>query len=193
MLYLNTRHQLPQISIRQQWGHFESASVNPATVHTENKQARSNKGITQSSVEINNYPSRKAYGARNMTDYSAELAQRGNSDVQSGISKRTRTAWTKIENAAKPGNDIPSQYKSEMMSKYSKANVLVQFNLMPGPSITAYESQVVGEPDEGDVTAEIEPVYSPNVRYTPGSAETYLENEGFIRNWVSEGHYDIYA
>ena len=193
MLYLNTRHRLPQIEIRQQWGRFDSASAVPATVHTEDNQARSNKGITQSSVDIDNYPSRRAYGARNMTDYSAELAQRGNSDVQAGISKRTSTAWTKIENAAKKGNDIPQQYKREMMSKYNQADMLVQFNLMPEPTITANEAQVVGEPDEGDVTAEIEPVYSPNVQYTPGSAETHLADKGFIRHYVTEGHYDIYA
>jgi len=193
MLYVNTRHQLPQIAIRQQWGKFDAAAAVPATVHTNDEQAKSNKGATQSSIDIDNYPSRKAYGARNMTDYSAELAQRGLADAQSGISKRTQTAWTKIENAAKKGNDIPQQYKSQMMSKYSKVDMLVQFNLMPAPEITAHESQVVGEPDEGDVTAEIEPVYSPNVQYTPGSAETYLADKGFIRHWVSEGHYDIYA
>ena len=191
MLY--TRHQLPQIGIRQQWGKFKSAAAVPATVHTNNEQAKSNKGVSQSSVEINNYPSRKAYGARNMTDYSAELAQRGNADVQSGISRRTQTAWQKIENAAKKGNDIPRQYKNEMMSKYSKVDIVFQFNLMPEPQITAHESQVVGEPDEGDVTAKIEPVYSPKVEYTPGSAETYLEDKGFIRHYITEGHYDIYA
>ena len=193
MLYLNIRHQLPQIGIRQQWGKFEHSAAVPATVHTEDEQAKSNKGITQSSVDIDNYPSRRAYGARKMGDWTAELAQKGNSDVQNGISKRTQTAWTKISNAGKKGNDIPQQYKSEMMSKYSKADVVVQFNLMPEPTITANEAQVVGTPDEGDVTAEIEPVFSPNVEYTPGSAETYLEDKGFVRYWVSEGHYDIYA
>ena len=193
MLYVNTRHQLPQIGIRQQWGKFESAAAVPATVHTNNEQAKSNKGVSQSSVEINNYPSRRAYGARNMTDYSAELAQRGNADVQSGISKRTQTAWQKIENAAKKGNDIPRQYKNEMMSKYSKVDIVFQFSLMAAPQITAHESQVVGETDEGDVTAKIEPVYSPKVEYTPGSAETYLEDKGFIRHYITEGHYDIYA
>ena len=184
---------MPQIAIRQTWGKFEAAAAVPAKVHTEDEQARSNKGVTQSSIEINNYPSRRAYGARNMTDYSAELAQKGKSDAQSGTSRRTQTAWNKIENAARKGNDIPSQYKGEMMSKYSKAEVMVQFNLMPEPEIRAHESQVVGKPDEGDVTAEIDPVYSPNVSYTPGSAETYLADKGFIRHWVTEGSYDIYA
>ena len=193
MLYLNTRHQLPQIGIRQQWGRFNSASVNPATVHTEDDQAKSNKGVTQSSIEIDNYPSRKAYGARTMTDYTAERGQKGLSDVRSATSGITQKAWSTITNAAKRGDDIPQQYKSEMMSKYSKADVVVQFNLMPEPTITANEAQVVGTPDEGDVTAEIDPVFSPNVDYVPGSAETYLADKGFIRHWVTEGSYDIYA
>jgi len=68
-----------------------------------------------------------------------------------------------------------------------------ELNLMPEPNITVQESQVVGESDEGDVTAEIEPVFSPKLNYTPGSAETYLADKGFIRHWVTEGEYDIYA
>jgi len=71
MLYLNTRHQLPQIAIRQQWGRFTESAAVPATVHGNNEQAKSNKGATQSSIELDNYPSRRAYGARNMNDYTS--------------------------------------------------------------------------------------------------------------------------
>ena len=192
MLYLNTRHRLPQIAIRQQWGKFDSAAAVPATVHTEDDQAKSNKGITQSSVDIDSYQSRRAYGARNMDDFTRERGQRGLSDVQSATSKKTQDAWSRATNGGKRGNDIAQQIKSEMMSKYT-AKTVVELNLMPEPNITAHESELVGTPDEGDVTAEIEPVYSPNISYTPGSAETYLADKGFIRHWVSEGHYDIYA
>ena len=192
MLYLNTRHQLPQIAIRQQWGRFTEASAVPATVHGNNEQAQSNKGATQSSIDIDNYPSRRAYGARNMTDYTRERGQKGLSDVQSGTSRKTQEAWTKATNAAKRGDDVQQKAKSDMMSKYT-AKMAFELNLMPEPNISAQVSQVVGESDEGDVTAEIEPVFSPKLNYTPGSAETYLAVEGFIRNWVSEGHYDIYA
>ena len=192
MLYLNTRHRLPQIAIRQQWGRFEESAAVPATVHTNNEQAKSNLGATQSSIDIDNYPSRRAYGARNMDDFTRERGQKGLSDVQAGTSKKTQDAWSRATGGARRGNDIAQQAKSEMMSKYT-AKTVVELNLMPEPNITAQESQVVGTPDEGDVTAEIEPVFSPKLSYTPGSAETYLEEKGYIRHWVSEGHYDIYA
>ena len=80
-----------------------------------------------------------------------------------------------------------------MMAKYSTARNLVNFSLMAGPNIQVNEGQVVGEPEQGDVTAEIETTPSAEIDYTPGSAETTLADEGFIRKWVTEGHYDIYA
>ncbi len=193
MLYLNTRHRLPQIAIRQEWGKYGSCAAVPATVHTNDRQAKSNKGILQSAIEINNYPSRKAYGARNNTDYSLERGKKGLQDVQSAISAKMQTALAHATEGAKRGNDISSRAKSEMLSEYKSAEIVFSFELMAEPEITATEAEVVGEPDEGDVTAEIEPVNSPKVEYTPGSAETYLADKGFIRHWVTENHYDIYA
>lgn len=192
MLRLNIRHQLPRIAIQQQWGKFDSAAAVPAQVSTEDRQARSNLGVTQSSINIDSYPSRRGYGARNMTDFTRERGQKGLSDVRSATSSRTQEGWSRATNAAKRGNDIAQKYKNEMMSKYT-ARTIVEMNLMPEPNISGNPSQVVGTPDTGDVTAEIQPATSPNVSYTPGSAETYLADEGFIRRWVTEGNYDIYA
>lgn len=193
MLYLNTRHRLPQIAIRQQWGRFTEAAAVPATVHGNNEQARSNKGVTQPTTDIDNYPSRRALGFRNMDDYTRERGEKGLSDVQAAISKKAQNAWSNATTAARKGNDIHQKAKSDMMSQYTTNKIVFELNLMPEPTITAHESEIVGEPDEGDVTAEIEPVFSPKLDYIPGRAETYLADKGFIRHWVTEGHYDIYA
>lgn len=193
MLYLNTRHQLPQISIHQEQSRLNTSAVRPATVHGNNEQAQSNKGVTQSSVEIDNYPSRRAYGSRTMNDYTRERGQKGISDAQSAASERTQRAWSFIDQGAKRGDDIPQKYKSDMMAKYSEARNLVNFSLMSGPNIRVNEGQIVGEPSQGDVTAEIETQSSADIDFTPGSAETTLADKGFIRSWVTEGHYDIYA
>ena len=75
MLYVNTRHQLPQISIHQNWSTLNRSAVVPAQVHGNNEQASSNKGATQPTTEIDNYQSRRAYGARNMTDYTRERGE----------------------------------------------------------------------------------------------------------------------
>ena len=193
MVRLNIRHQLPQIAIRQQQSRLDESSVVPAQVHTNSRQARSNKGATQSSIQIDNYPSRRAYGSRTMTDYTRERGQKGISDARAATSERTQRAWSFIDQGAKRGNDIPQKYKSVMMAKYSTARNLVNFELMRGPDIQVSRGQVVGEPSQGDVTAEIETQSTAEIEYTPGSAETTLADRGFIRNWVSDGHYDIYA
>lgn len=193
MLYLNIRHQLPQISIHQNPSRLNRSAVRPAVVHGNNEQAQSNKGVTQSSVEIDNYPSRRAYGSRTMDDYTRERGQKGLSDAQSAASERTQKAWSFIEQGAKRGDDIPQKYKSDVMAKYSQAKTLVHFSLMSGPNIRVNEGQIVGEPSQGDVTAEIESQNYADIDFTPGTAETTLADKGFIRSWVSEGHYDIYA
>ncbi|MBR6013696.1 MAG: hypothetical protein IK062_07935 [Selenomonadaceae bacterium] len=194
MLYVNTRHQLPQISIHQTWSKLNKSSVVPAEVHGSNEQASSNKWITQPTTEIDNYPSRRAYGARKMTDLTREQGQKGISDAQSATSTRTQRAWGFIDDASKRGNYVARSYKNTMMSKYQSAKNLVNFSLMPAPNISVTQGQVVGESDLGDVTAEIENKSAfAEIEYTPGSAETQLADKGFIRTWTTEGHYDIYA
>lgn len=193
MFYLNTRHRLPQISIHQRWSTVDKAAVIPAQVHTNNRQAYSNKGATQVSIDIDNYPSRKALGARNMTDFTRERGQKGISDAKSATSARTQRGWSFVENGAKRGDDIPQKYKSAMMAKYQTAQNLVRFSLMPPPTIRVNPAQVVGEPDIGDVTADIKTTDHADIKITPGSAETQVADKGFIRHFVTEGHYDIYA
>ena len=79
-----------------------------------------------------------------------------------------------------------------MMGKYS-ADVVFEMNLMPEPDISVNPSQVVGESDVGDVTAEIDSSFNARLHFTPGKAQTYLQNEGYLRQWVSLDRYDIYA
>jgi len=191
MLRLNTRHALPQTEIDIRRGHFDATAAVPARVHTESNFSKSNKGVTQPSIDLDNYPSRKSWGARNLTDLTREFGQKGLSDVRSGTSRRTQIAWSRAENGGKPGNDIKQQVWNEMMGR--EPETLVQFDLMDGPRISVTPSRVVGESDIGDVTAEIQPAEKANISYTPGSVQTYLKDKGFIRRWVTMNEYDIYA
>ncbi len=191
MLRLNTRHALPQTEIDIRRGHFDATAAVPARVHTESNFSKSNKGVTQASIDLDNYPSRKSWGARNLTDLTREFGQKGLSDVRSGTSRRTQIAWSRAENGGKPGNDIKQQVWNEMMGR--EPETLVQFDLMDGPRISVTPSRVVGESDIGDVTAEIQPAEKANISYTPGSVQTYLKDKGFIRRWVTMNEYDIYA
>ena len=70
---------------------------------------------------------------------------------------------------------------------------LVQFELMEDPTITVTPSHIVGEPEVGDVTAEIETEPFADVHYTPGIFDMYLKNKGSMKRWVTMNEYDIYA
>jgi hypothetical protein len=191
MLRLNVRHQLPQTDLRIQYGKIDRAKYQPAQVHTNSELGKSNQSATQVSVQLDNYPSRRAWGARNLTDLTREFGQKGLSDVKSGTSRRTQIAWERAENGGKPGDDIKQQIMQEVFDKEPKT--LVEFQLMEGPTITVTPSRIVGEPEVGDVTAEIETEPSADIHYTPGIFETYLKDKGSIKRWVTMNEYDIYA
>ena len=190
---LNTRQELPRITMRTTQGRLdESAIVQPQTRSAGNRQAQVNKGATQPSLSIDSYPSRKAYGYTKHGDLARERGQRGISDAQAATSRHAQKAWSKATTAARRGDDVVQEIKSEIFSDY-QARVVFTTAGIPNPEMQGYQGEVVGEPDVGDVTVDIETEPNARIHYTPGSVETSLENEGFIRHWVSMDHYDIYA
>ena len=190
---LNIRHALPQIDIRTRRTTVDDSHMVPAQLSTENRQARSNKGVTQARIDINSYPSRKAYGHRTMGDLTRENGQQGISDAQAGTSRHTQAAWSVIENGPKRGDYVQQQAEQRIFSEAKKSRYL-EAQHIPDPQITLAEpSQVVGEPDLGDVTARIDAKSYASIQITTGSAETYLKDKGFIHRWVTENKYDIYA
>ena len=193
MVRLNTRHELPQIGIRQTQGRLEESSIIQPQISGTNRQASSNQGATQPPhVSINSYPSRRAYGHRTMGDLMTEQSSRGISDVKSATTAHTKKAWTKATNAAKRGDDVVQEIKAEVFGNYG-ARAVFYYSAVPNPQIQGHPGQVVGTPDRGNISVDIETAPSARIRYTPGSVETYMKNEGFIRHWVSYGNYDISA
>ena len=193
MVRLNTRHELPQIAIRQTQGRLdESGIVQPRTRGGANRQAQINEGTTQPSLSLDNYPSRRAYGFRKAGDLMAEQGQRGISDAQSATGRHASEGWSKATTAAQRGNDVVQKIKADMFADY-QARPVFTTAAIPDPQMQGYAGEVVGEPDTGDVTVDIETEPNARIHYTPGSVETYLQDNGFIRHWVSMDHYDIYA
>jgi len=189
---LNTRHELPQIAMRQTQGRLDQSGIIQPQVQGTNRQARSNKTVNQPSLDINSYPSRRSYGHRTMNDLTAEQGQRGISNAKSAASSHARQGWAAATNAAKRGDDISQNVRAEMFSKY-QARTVFELNFIQDPQIQGRPNQVVGEPDLGDISVDIQTAPSARLQYTPGSVETYLQNEGFIRHWVSYDSYEIYA
>ena len=193
MVRLNTRHELPQIAMRQTQPRLDEARIiQPRTQGGANRQAQSNQGATQPSLSIDNYSSRRAYGFRKAGDLMAEQGRRGISDVQAATGRHSGEAWSKATTAARRGDDVVQKIKAETFSDY-QARAVFTTTAIPDPQMQGYQGEVVGEPDTGDVTVDIQTEPNARIHYTPGSVETYLQNEGFIRHWVSTGSYDINA
>jgi hypothetical protein len=194
MLYLNIRLTQPMIGMHTQLGKLEAHST-PARLHTENRQARSNQGTTQPSIEIDSYPSRHSYGFDTHADFAREAQQRGFEGVQQGVSSHTQQAWDNIENGARPGtNLVVQQAKGEISSFINQGkNRHIVAEHIPDPVITVHPGEVRGEPEAGDVTEQIDTDAFAQTNFTPGQVQTYMKQQGRVRQWVTEGRYDIYA
>ena len=192
MLYLNTRHTLPRIGIDMVASTLSSRIQKP-TAEGAYHAPRSNTGMGRITLEINSYPSRKSYGARTMADFTGEKGQQGISDVQSATSRHTQDAWAMIESGAKKGhNEIASQAKSRLSGEISKQRHL-EAQAIPDPEIHIQPAHEPGDIDPGSWDYTIQTADKADVTYNEGHFEVFLEERGSIHNWVSEGHYDIYA
>ena len=192
MVRLNTRHELPQIGMRQTFGRLdETAIIQPQSQGT-NRQSRSNKTVTQPGLSLDSYPSRRAYGFRKPGDLMAEQGQRGQSELQSATRRQASEGWSRATTAARRGDDVAQNARAEMFSDY-QARTIFTISGVPNPQMQGRPNEVIGEPDMGDISVDIQTAPSARIHYTPGGVETYLQNEGFIRNWVSYSSYEIFA
>ncbi|MBR1579088.1 MAG: hypothetical protein IJ668_01090 [Selenomonadaceae bacterium] len=193
MLKLNIRHSLPQIGLRIQHSRVEQAHDEQPVMHTNRRQARSNKGSTQAELGADSYRSRHSYGNTNMTDFTRENGQRGIGDVQSAVAAHARESWSMIENAAKSGN-----YIRERAEQIRQADIMEQRYLVagaiPDPITTVEEpSRYVGDIDTGDTDISFDLASWPTIQITTGSVETYIRDRGFLRQWTTQDRFDIYA
>ncbi len=192
MLRLNIRHQLPQIGLQMQRSQL-STNLEPAKLSTDYQAARSNMGTTQPKLEIDTYPSRHSYGFTNHTDFAAERAQKGKSDVHANASKWTQEAWNTIDNAAKKGRDTINEFYKNRMAQEIKKERHIEAQAIPDPKIHITPSQTAGTPNVGDVTTDIQATHDADINYQPAKASTYIKDQGFLRQWTTQGKYDIHA
>lgn len=192
MLRLNIRHSLPQIGMQITRGRVERAVTVPSQVHTNNQQASSNKGVTQPRINLDTSASQYVTGRRTMLELARERGNKGISDAQASTSRHTQIGWSRATNGAKRGDDIASQFRSHIFEGYEAESVFT-LQWTHGAEVQVQESQITGQTERGDVTAEIETAPSADIRTSQGGVRTYLQDQGFIRQWVTEDYYDIYA
>ncbi len=193
MLKLNIRHALPQIGMNIQHSRVVEAHDNQAVNQSSVRQARSTKGFTQAKIDINAYRSRHSYGNSTMGDLTREYGQRGISDVQSAVSSHANETWALINNASKPGNYIRNRAEQDRQSELMKQRYIVAVAIPDAPPEVAEASRSTGDIDVGETRLEYDVPRAPTINIQPGSVETYIQNQGFLRQWTTQDHYDIYA
>ncbi len=62
---------------------------------------------------------------------------------------------------------------------------------IPDPEFTVTPSQIKGQMDPGSDTTSIQSTAQPEIENRPGSAQTTLAREGYVRQWISVGRYDM--
>ena len=193
MKYMNVRHELPEIGIRQQHTMAEKNGYVPAEMHRDYEPPLADMGWSQVKVDINCYPCRTAYGYLNNTDFAQKYGQQGLQDVAEATSKHTNDGWDMARNGARPGsNVINRQAKSDFWSKVIKWPKWTAKDI-PDPEYTVTPSEIKGQMNVGHDKYSINTTDHADIAIRTGSAETYLAKEGSIRMWATEGHYDIYA
>ena len=171
--------------------------IKPGKLDISSKQAKLSRdyvparsGVTSSAVvvEIDQYPSRAAYGMKSAMDATKEMAQ----EALQKVKDATASIASEGTQVAKYG------HKRNVFADIAKGNItelknrVLTLGEIPAPTITVRPSEIVGENDVGkdEVTIEPSPVeYS----YQPVEISYYLKQKPSIQFWTSEGKYDINA
>lgn len=193
MRYVNIRHQLPQIGIRQQQAMGEKNGYIPAKMKRDYQMPDAAVHATQARVDINSYPSRTAYGFLNNTDFNKKIGDKGWQNIQSFTSKMTQRGWEAARNAARPGYNMPTRPSKEILQDHCANKTLWTLKTVPDPEFTVTPSRVVGNIDPGHEKYDISTEDHADIKIRTGSAETYIATEGFLRMWTTEGRLDTYA
>ena len=86
-------------------------------------------------------------------------------------------------------NVIAAEARAQL---FSKKDAVLVIERVPAPEITVTPSHMQGNIDTGKDEVTIEP-HEVETQYKPGSLDIYLEQQGSIRMWTTEGQCDIYA
>lgn len=192
--YMNVRHQLPTIGIRQQQSKINRASVQPAELHSDYQAPVLHQRSTQVKVDIDQYPCRKAVGGfLNNEDFARKYGQEGFQDVKEATSKHTQDGWDAARNAGKKGRVPLIEEAKSLLHNQTIKWPQWEAMVIPPPEFTVTPAELEIDIDKGHYTTDITTENKPNFDYTPGSAETYMKDQGFIRMWATQGYIDVEA
>lgn len=191
MLYVNVRTTNPQIGIRTQQPTVETPLRQPE-LHTQYRPPSSGLAATQVEINIDQYPSRKAYGYLNHADYARTRQEEGFQGLAENIKKCVQQTDQMITSGARDGSNIIARQARQAITEFFSDQPEIELKTIPSPTIKVIPSQIKGQTDIGENKVSIQTFPAENKGH-PGKAETYLAQKGNVRMWVTEGKYDIYA
>jgi hypothetical protein len=113
--------------------------------------------------------------------------------LQAAIKKHNHDGIAMANSGAKKGNDEIVNQAKQHLAQFAAKRRYLEARFIPNPEIHYTPSQVVGTPDEGKYDWTVQTQFKADVQYNPGKAETYIAQQGGVRQWTTEGKYDIYA
>lgn len=187
MKCLNIRSTNIMLGMNTQPGRLD-IDYNHAKLHTEYEAPRAGIWPELAKVDIDQYPSRRAYGCKTAADSLRDYAAAGRRQVLQYIEKKAQMSTTLVKNAAKY-----NVYAAEARQQIKPpSEMLIGLVTVPRPVITVTPGRMQGEIDTGTykTTATPQPV---QMEYTPAKVESYVRQRNSLRMWVTDSQYDIYA
>lgn len=194
MGFVNVRHKLTEIGIRQEHAKINSAPYTPAKITVDRKHPVNGQHNTQATIEIDQYESRKAVGGfLSPEDFAKKYGDQGLEHIAEVISKHVQEGWDAAKNAAKPGRVTTVDHAvadlTNRLVEWPKWDLAV----VPPPEITVNPSRIEGDIDPGYTKLNIDATTEVNFDYSAGKAETYINDQGFIKMWMTKGYIDLEA
>lgn len=190
MKYLNIEHTLPQIGLETKLAHLESHSI-PAELHTKYEPPVADVQPVPYKIDIDSYPSRHAYGFRSNADFAKENQENAEQSLKETTSRHTQNAWDMIDNGAKPSKRgrLVEQEENNIKAEIERQRY-IEIRPIPKPTITVTRTDVQGEIRVGKNEVTIDTAKKADVKFVPGKFDVYLQKQGSIRMWTTEGSYD---
>lgn len=187
MLFLNIRSTQARIGLDINRGHMNIHSPR-GEWHMEHEPAQCNLSVGRTTVELNSKPFYEALDRYKPDALYRKYAQEGRQGVLEGISRRMHEAEMFNKNGAR--TNVIAQIGKQAL--YEPYKLVVGLEITPPADLTVHKGELQGSNDVGSLKKEYE---LPPIQfdYTPATVQTYLQQQGDIRMWVTEGRYDIYA
>lgn len=188
MLCLNIRSTQPQIGLNVNHGVLDMKSRDADIQVEEHRPATVGIWPDSAVIEVDAAACRDVYADKRLTTMMREYAQKGLQALQEYTAKQAQIGTQFLKSGHKV--DVPAMLAKQSVTESS--NVEIGLANVPAPIITVRNNKMQGRIDPGSFKLKIteHPVEN---NYTPTTVKSYIEQQGSIRMWVTEGKYDIYA